>query len=75
MLSAFLAWYIAVSANRRKTSCVPSRSMKTTAPMLHLLERNHTERFTALTEGFMPNSRAYRATPNSGVLGHEFWEY
>jgi predicted metal-dependent hydrolase len=43
--------------------------------LVHLLERNHTERFTALMDGFMPNWKACRATLNSGVLGHEVWGY
>jgi predicted metal-dependent hydrolase len=43
--------------------------------LVHLLERNHTERFTALMDGFMPNWRVCRQTLNSGVLGHEVWTY
>jgi predicted metal-dependent hydrolase len=43
--------------------------------LVHLLERKHTERFTALMDGFLPNWRACRATLNSGVLGHEVWAY
>jgi predicted metal-dependent hydrolase len=43
--------------------------------LVHLLERNHTERFTALMDGFMPNWSVCRATLNSGVLGHEVWAY
>ena len=43
--------------------------------LVHLLERNHTERFTVLMDGFMPNWRACRETLNSGVLGHEVWAY
>ena len=43
--------------------------------LVHLIERNHTERFAALMDGFMPNWRACRELLNSGVLGHEVWEY
>jgi predicted metal-dependent hydrolase len=43
--------------------------------LVHLLERNHNERFTALMDGFMPNWRACRETLKSGVLGHEVWGY
>jgi predicted metal-dependent hydrolase len=43
--------------------------------LVHLLERNHTERFTALMDGFMPHWKACRATLNSGLLGHEAWDY
>ena len=43
--------------------------------LVHLLERNHSERFMALMDGFMPNWRVCRETLNSGVLGHEVWVY
>ena len=43
--------------------------------LMHLLERNHTERFTALMDGFLPNWSVCRATLNRGVLGHEVWLY
>ena len=43
--------------------------------LMHLLERNHTERFTALMDGFFPNWSVCRATLNSGVLGYEVWAY
>ena len=43
--------------------------------LVHLLERNHNERFTALMDEFLPNWRACRQTLNSGVLGHEVWDY
>ena len=43
--------------------------------LVHLLERNHTERFTALMDGFMPKWRVCREVLNSGVLGYEVWEY
>jgi len=40
-----------------------------------LLERSHTDRFTALMNGFLPNWSVCRATLNSGVLGYEVWAY
>jgi len=43
--------------------------------LVHLLERNHNERFTALMDEFLPNWRVCRQTLNSGVLGHEVWDY
>jgi predicted metal-dependent hydrolase len=43
--------------------------------LVHLLERNHTVRFTALMDGFLPNWRVCRETLNHGALGHEVWEY
>jgi predicted metal-dependent hydrolase len=43
--------------------------------LVHLLERNHTDRFTALMDKFLPNWRVCRETLNAGVLGHEVWEY
>ena len=43
--------------------------------LVHLLERNHTERFMALMDGFLPNWRVRREMLNRGVLGHEVWGY
>ena len=43
--------------------------------LVHLLERRHSERFTALMDGFLPHWRSCRETLNAGVLGHEVWEY
>lgn len=43
--------------------------------MVHLLERQHTDRFKALMDRFMPKWRQYRDELNSGLLGHEHWEY
>ena len=43
--------------------------------LVHLLERNHTARFTALMDGFLPNWSVCRATLNCGVLGHQTWLY
>ena len=41
--------------------------------MTHLLERNHTERFTTLMDGFLPDWRARRDLLNGAPLGHEDW--
>jgi predicted metal-dependent hydrolase len=43
--------------------------------LVHLLERNHTDRFMVLMDGFMPDWRSRRALLNSGVLAHDVWEY
>lgn len=43
--------------------------------LVHLLERNHNERFTALMNGFLPNWSKSQATLNRGVLGYEVWAY
>ena len=43
--------------------------------LVHLLERTHNDRFTALMDGFMPNWRACRDVLNSGWLGYEAWQY
>ncbi len=43
--------------------------------LMHLLERKHSERFTALMNSHLPNWRACRETLNGGMLGHEVWEY
>jgi metallopeptidase YgjP-like protein/HsdM-like protein len=43
--------------------------------LVHLLERNHTERFTALMESFIPHWRQYRAVLNRTPLGHEEWDF
>jgi predicted metal-dependent hydrolase len=43
--------------------------------LVHLLERRHSEHFTALIDGFLPNWRTIRETLNAGVLGHESWAY
>lgn len=43
--------------------------------LVHLLERSHSERFTALMDGWMPDWRNRRAVLNSGVLAHEVWAY
>ncbi len=43
--------------------------------LVHLLERNHTERFTALMDLHLPNWPACREALKRSVLGHEEWEY
>ena len=43
--------------------------------LVHLLERKHSERFTTLMDGFLPNWRVCRETLNRGMLGHEVWVY
>jgi hypothetical protein len=43
--------------------------------LLHLLERNHTERFTALMDQHLPDWRTRRVVLNSSPLGHERWGY
>ena len=41
--------------------------------MIHLLERNHTERFSQLMTRAMPDWQARRNELNSAPLGHEDW--
>jgi predicted metal-dependent hydrolase len=41
--------------------------------MVHLLERHHNERFTALIEGLMPQWRLYRDELNGSELSNEIW--
>jgi predicted metal-dependent hydrolase len=43
--------------------------------MVHLLERHHTERFTALMDEYLPQWRHLRKLLNTGPLGHETWHY
>ncbi len=43
--------------------------------MVHLLERHHNERFTALMNRFLPLWQHQRAELNQAPLGHESWEY
>lgn len=43
--------------------------------LAHLIERNHTDRFLALMDRYLPNWRGCRRLLNSGVLGHEVWDY
>jgi predicted metal-dependent hydrolase len=43
--------------------------------LVHLLERNHNDRFRAHMDHFMPNWRIHREMLNSSPLGHEAWRY
>ena len=43
--------------------------------LVHLLERNHTDRFSALMDRFLPQWRLCRAELNRAPLGHETWSY
>jgi predicted metal-dependent hydrolase len=43
--------------------------------LVHLLERHHNERFTALVEAHVPTWRQARELLNSAPLGHEDWDY
>lgn len=43
--------------------------------LVHLLERHHNDRFTALMQGAMPQWRQFRKLLNAAPLGHEAWNY
>jgi len=43
--------------------------------LVHLLERLHTDRFTALMDQFMPMWRQYREELNRSPLAHGEWDY
>ena len=43
--------------------------------LVHLLERHHSDRFTAYMNQFLPLWRRYRAELNQQPLGHGTWEY
>lgn len=43
--------------------------------LVHLLERNHTERFTVLMNRHLPDWRTRQKMLNSSLLGHEAWGY
>jgi predicted metal-dependent hydrolase len=43
--------------------------------MVHLLERNHNDRFTAYMNQFLPQWRLRRDELNRGPLAHETWDY
>lgn len=42
--------------------------------LMHLLERNHNDRFTALMDHHLPHWRLVREELNRALLGHEQWE-
>lgn len=43
--------------------------------MVHLLERQHNERFTAYMDKYMSHWRHYREELNQAPLAHEIWDY
>jgi predicted metal-dependent hydrolase len=43
--------------------------------LVHLLERHHTERFTALMDENLPQWRQFRNLLNAAPLGYESWHY
>ena len=43
--------------------------------MVHLLEREHNDRFRTLMDRFLPQWRTYRDTLNRAPLAHESWRY
>ncbi|MDD2742933.1 MAG: SprT family zinc-dependent metalloprotease [Rhodocyclaceae bacterium] len=43
--------------------------------LLHLLERHHNERFSALLNAYLPNWRQSREILSQMPLGHEAWDY
>ena len=43
--------------------------------MMHLLERHHNDRFTALIDKHLPQWRLYREELNKAPLAHEAWNY
>ena len=43
--------------------------------MVHLLERNHNDRFQELMDRFLPQWRTYRDELNRAPLAHENWQY
>ncbi len=43
--------------------------------IMHLLERNHTDRFMALMDQFLPQWRLYKDELNHRPLAHETWKY
>ena len=43
--------------------------------LIHLLERQHNDRFRAMMDQFLPSWRLYRDELNRAPLGHEKWDY
>jgi hypothetical protein len=43
--------------------------------LVHMLERNHTDRFTALMDQYLPDWRSRKALLNQAPLGHEVWDH
>ena len=46
-----------------------------THEMVHLLERQHNDRFVAYMDRFMPQWRLLREELNRAPIGHPTWEY
>lgn len=42
--------------------------------LIHLIEKNHSERFIHLLENVMPNWRIYKDELNKGILGYSMWD-
>lgn len=43
--------------------------------LVHLLERQHNDRFRSFMDTYLPNWRLLRAQLNEAPLGHEDWVY
>ncbi|MEA1869704.1 MAG: M48 family metallopeptidase, partial [Euryarchaeota archaeon] len=43
--------------------------------MVHLIERNHSDRFVACMDKFMPKWHLYKEELNRSMLSHETWSY
>jgi hypothetical protein len=43
--------------------------------MVHLMERNHSERFVACMDQFIPQWHFYKDELNRSMLSHEKWSY
>jgi predicted metal-dependent hydrolase len=43
--------------------------------LVHLIERNHTDRFVSLLDKHLPNWRQHRQALNDGPLAHDGWNY
>lgn len=43
--------------------------------MVHLIEKNHTDKFQKLMESFMPQWKRYKDELNDSVLGYSNWKY
>ncbi len=43
--------------------------------MVHLIERNHGDRFVAGMDKFMPQWRLYKEELNRSMLSYETWSY
>ena len=43
--------------------------------LLHLIEKNHTERFVDLMTKYLPKWRSFKEDLNRFILSHEKWKY